>query len=116
VRPIFEPRGEPMDKATDVRLIDMEITFRNLKGARVYDANDEAVGAIVHLHGVGPNSQVVIDVGGFLGFGSKSVLVPARDLDIMRDENGVVCAATSLTKVELNEMPEHQELEEPTPT
>ncbi|AZN73299.1 PRC-barrel domain containing protein [Georhizobium profundi] len=105
-----------MDKATDVRLIDMEITRRNLKGARVYGANDEAVGTIVHLHGVGPNSQVVIDIGGFLGFGSKSVVVPARDLDIMRDENGDVFASTNLTEVELKEMPEHQEPGKPSKT
>ncbi|VVT34328.1 PRC-barrel domain-containing protein [Rhizobium sp. EC-SD404] len=98
-----------MDKVTDVRLIDMEITFRNLKGAKVYGTEDEVVGTIVHLHGVGPNSQVVIDVGGFLGFGTKSVVVPARDLDIMRDESGDVFASTNLTEVELKEMPEHRE-------
>ena len=77
-----------MDHSRHVRLTDIEITDRNLKGATVYGANDEKVGTIAHMHGVGNTGRVVIDVGGFLGFGAKSVAVAASELDIMRDESG----------------------------
>jgi hypothetical protein len=50
----------------------------------------------------------VIDVGGFLGIGSKPVAVPVSQLDLMRDEDGNVHAVTGWTKDELKDMPEHQ--------
>jgi len=59
------------------------------------------------MHGVGPDSQIIIDVGGFLGIGTKSVSVNAHDLDFMRGEDGDVHAVTSWTKDQLKAMPEH---------
>jgi len=81
-----------------------ELTPDILVGATIYGAGDEKVGKVSHVHG----SEVVIDVGGFLGFGSKPVAVNASQLDFMRDEDGNVHAVTSWTKDELEEMPEHR--------
>lgn len=98
-----------MDHSKHVRLSDIEVTEHNLKGATVYGANNEKVGTVAHMHGVGRSAQVVIDVGGFLGFGAKSVAVSASELDIMRDESGTVHAVTTWTKDQLKDMPEHKD-------
>ena len=65
------------------------------------------MGSVSHLHGSGPTSRVVIDVGGFLGIGAKPVAVPVSDLEFMRDEAGDVHAVTAWTKDQLKAMPEH---------
>lgn len=92
-----------MDHSNHVRLRSDEMIPTILEGATIYGADDEKVGTVSHLHG----SQVVIDVGGFLGIGAKPVAVEASQLDFMRDEEGAVHAVTRWTKDELKEMPEH---------
>lgn len=98
-----------MDHSKHIRLSDIEITERNLKGATVFGQNDEKVGTVAHMHGVGNTGRVVIEVGGFLGFGAKSVAVAASELDIMRDESGSIHAVTNWTKDQLKDMPEHKD-------
>ncbi|MET3793232.1 PRC-barrel domain containing protein [Aquamicrobium terrae] len=92
-----------MDHSKHVRLTSSELTPEVLEGATIYGPDDETIGSVSHLHG----SQVVIDVGGFLGIGAKPVAVDARELDFMRDEDGDVHAVTTWTKDQLKEMPEH---------
>lgn len=94
-----------MDHTNHVRLASNELTPDVLDGATIYGADDEKVGKVSHLHG----SEVVIDVGGFLGIGAKPVAVPATQLDFMRDEDGDVHAVTTWTKDQLKDMPEHQD-------
>lgn len=94
-----------MDHTHHTRLSGNELTSDILDGATIYGADDEKVGTVSHLHG----SQVVIDVGGFLGIGAKPVAVPANQLDFMRDETGDVHAVTTWTKAQLKDMPEHQD-------
>jgi hypothetical protein len=53
-------------------------------------------------------SEIIVDVGGFLGIGAKPVAVPAADLEFMRDEKGDVHAVTDWTKDSLEAMPEHK--------
>ena len=48
-------------------------------------------------------------MGGFLGIGSKPVLVAVSDLDMMRDEDGVVHGVTRWTKEDLKALPEHRD-------
>lgn len=97
-----------MDHSNHPRLLPEELTETTLNGAKVYGPDDETIGSISHVHGAGETAEVVIDVGGFLGIGSKPVLVPVRDLDVMRDEAGRVHALSRWTKDELKAMPEHQ--------
>ncbi len=92
-----------MDHSRHVRLAANELNPDTLDGATIYGPGDEKIGHVSHTHG----SQVVIDVGGFLGIGAKPVAVSTQDLDFMRDENGDVHAVTSWTKDQLKEMPEH---------
>ncbi|MET3520245.1 PRC-barrel domain containing protein [Mesorhizobium abyssinicae] len=94
-----------MDHTNHVRLTNAELTPAILEGATIYGPDDEKIGSVDHMHG----SQVVIDVGGFLGIGAKPVSVPATQLDFMRNEDGDVHAVTFWTKDQLEDMPEHQD-------
>ena len=96
-----------MDHSKHVRLAPTELTTETLDGATIYGADDHKVGHVSHVHGVGPSSQIIVDVGGFLGLGAKPVAVGAGDLEFMRDEDGDVHAVTTWTKDQLEKMPEH---------
>ncbi|MDB5613670.1 MAG: photosystem reaction center subunit [Devosia sp.] len=96
-----------MDHSNHVRLSAAELTPSVLEGATIYGSNDHKVGHVSHVHGSGASSQVIVDVGGFLGLGAKPVAVPAADLQFMRDEDGDIHALTTWTKDQLEKMPEH---------
>jgi ribosomal 30S subunit maturation factor RimM len=98
-----------MDHSTHVRLASDEFTSEVLEGATIYGPGDETIGTVSHVHGLGTDTIVVVDVGGFLGIGAKPVAVKVADLDFMRDENGEVHAVTSWTKDQLKAMPEHHD-------
>ena len=97
-----------MDHSNHVRLNVDELTPDMLEGATIYGADEEKVGTVSHVHGIGIASQIIVDVGGFLGIGAKPVSVPASQLSFMRDEEGDVHALTGWTKDELKDMPEHK--------
>ena len=96
-----------MDHNQHIRLATTELTPDVLDGATIYGPGGEMIGSVSHLHGTGPTSQVVIDVGGFLGIGAKPVAVAIDQLEFMRDEDGDVHAVTNWTKDQLKDMPEH---------
>lgn len=97
-----------MDHSEHPRLLPDEMTDAVLTGATIYGPGDETVGTVSHVHGSGSSAQVVIDVGGFLGIGSKPVLVSVSDLDMMRDHDGVVHGVTRWNKEDLKALPEHR--------
>ena len=97
-----------MDHSNHVRLSTAELTPSVLEGATIYGADDHKVGTVSHVHGSGISSEIVVDVGGFLGIGAKPVAVPVNQLAFMRDEDGDVHAVTGWTKDELKDMPEHK--------
>ncbi len=94
-----------MDHTNHVRLRSDELVPDVLEGATIYGPGDEKIGSVDHVHG----SQVIVDVGGFLGIGAKPVAVPTTQLDFMRDDDGDVHAVTSWTKDQLKDMPEHED-------
>jgi len=96
-----------MDHSQHIRLNSNELIPSVLEGATIYGPGDEKIGSVSHIHGTGASSQVVIDVGGFLGIGAKPVAVPVTDLEFMRDEDDDVHAVTTWTKDQLKAMPEH---------
>ena len=67
-----------------------EMTAEDLTGARVYGAKDEDVGEISELLMTddGKIDRAVIDVGGFLGIGERSVAVTFDELQIIRTDDG----------------------------
>lgn len=67
-----------------------DMTTADLEGATVYGRADETIGSVSSLK-VGANGKItdaVIDVGGFLGLGAHSVLLPFSQLTILRNSNG----------------------------
>lgn len=97
-----------MDHAIHTRLTVDDLSDAVLNGAVVYGPDDEKIGYVSQTIGMGNEARVVIDVGGFLGIGSKPVAVAVRELDFMRDESNSVHAVTRWTKDELKAMPEYQ--------
>lgn len=67
-----------------------DLTAEDLTGARVYGPGDEDVGEISELLMTddGKLDRAVIDVGGFLGMGERSVAVTFDELQIVRMEDG----------------------------
>ena len=61
------------------------MTLADLEGTVVYDINDEEVGEIseIMLSSTGVADKAVIDVGGFIGIGEKSVAVPFSEIALM---------------------------------
>ena len=96
-----------MDHTLHTALDAVEINEANLTGATIYDPLDEEIGTVAHVHGIGPATKVIVDVGGFLGIGSKSVALDASQLSFMRGEDGAVHATTSWTKEQVKALPEH---------
>jgi hypothetical protein len=105
--PIIAHDGEGMDHSQHRRLDESELDNRFLEGAPIYDSHNDQIGKVSHLHGTGPFAQVIVDVGGFLGLGTKPVALSMSQFDFMRDQNGTVHAVTTLTKEQLEAMPEH---------
>ncbi|WP_375600278.1 PRC-barrel domain-containing protein [Devosia sp. Naph2] len=97
-----------MDHERHPRLLEHELVAENLEGAPIYGEDNQEIGKVSHLHGSGPSAQVIVDVGGFLGFGVKHVSLNMASLDFMRDDNGHVHALTVWTKKDLEQMPEHR--------
>ncbi|SEP17462.1 PRC-barrel domain-containing protein [Salinihabitans flavidus] len=88
-----------------------QLTAEEIKGQTVFDANGSEVGEIseILLNDDGQITEVVIDVGGFLGMGAKSVAVAFADLNLMRDSteaDGRLHISTMHTEEDLDNMPE----------
>jgi hypothetical protein len=96
-----------MDHTTHTALEAAEINEANLMGAVIYGPYDEKIGSVAHVHGMGTATKVIVDVGGFLGIGTKSVALDATQLNFMRDEDGEVHAVTTWTKEQVKDLPEH---------
>ncbi len=84
-------------------------TTDELTGADVHDLAGTSIGNVNDLVLSGDTvSGALIDVGGFLGIGSKTVLVPIDALSVVRDaDQSVVRIETSLTREHLEALPEH---------
>ena len=98
-----------MDHTLHQRLEVTELTEDNLTGALIYGPDDYDIGSVSHLHGSGHGAQVVVDVGEFLGIGAKPVALSVSQLDFMRGIGGDVYAITTLTKDEVQALPEHHD-------
>lgn len=87
------------------------LTADDLTGAAVYDRFGDRVSGIsdVVLSGDGGAVEaVVIDVGGFLGFFTRSVLVGMDQLEIRSDTNNDVRVYLTVSQEELANLPVHE--------
>lgn len=84
------------------------ITSDVLIGAKVYDSTDASVGEVSQLviAADGQVTDIVVDVGGFLGIGEKPVALKLADVDILRATGGAeVRVYVSLTKDQMEALP-----------
>ena len=80
-----------------------------LIGKDVYGAGNEKVGEVKNVV-VGPNNMVnavLVDIGGFLGMGAKTVSLPLEQLKAEGDR----VVAANLTKEQAKAIPEYKEPE-----
>jgi len=106
-RPMVEREGYAEADMTAVR----EMTSEDLEGTTVYGANDENVGEIDSLvvGDEGKISEIVINVGGFLGLGEKAVAVTFDELQILQEQGGDdLRIYIDSTKENLEAQPEYQ--------
>ncbi|GAB6057993.1 PRC-barrel domain-containing protein [Desulfonatronum parangueonense] len=87
------------------------ISVNDLQNADVYDAQDENVGSIekVLVTQEGEIEKVVVDVGGFLGMGARSVALDFDEIDIHKDNDDDLRVYIDMTEEELRNKPEFQE-------
>lgn len=96
-----------MDHTQHTPLDATELNEANLVDAAIYGPHDEKIGTVAHVHGTGMGMQVIVDAGGFLGIGTRSVALPTSRLNFMRDSDGTVHAVTAMTKEQVKDLPEH---------
>lgn len=86
------------------------LTAEMLTGANVRDASDNSIAEIsdLVLTGEGQVTDVILDVGGFLGIGAKAVAIPMDRLTVAQGGNGDVAIWVNMTKEELEALPEHK--------
>ncbi|SFR39742.1 PRC-barrel domain-containing protein [Litoreibacter janthinus] len=85
-----------------------DLTTEDLTGARVYGPNDEDIGEVsmLLLTDDGKLDRAVIDVGGFLGLGERSVAVTLDELQIVRSaEEDTVRVYIDATQEALEQQP-----------
>jgi len=88
-----------------------DLTAADVESATVYGRNDETIGSVSSLK-IDTNGKIthaVVDVGGFLGMGAHSVVMPFSDLTVLRETNGSdVRVHLDTTKDRLKAMPHHE--------
>lgn len=87
-----------------------DLTTSDVESATVYGRDDETIGSVSSLK-VGTDGKItdaVIDVGGFLGMGAHSVLLPFSQLTVLRESKGSdLRVHLDTTKDKLKAMPHH---------
>ena len=87
------------------------LSTSDIEGATVYGRDDEIIESVTSLkiRLDGDITAAVIDVGGFLGMGVHSVLVPFSQLTVLRKTSGPgMWARLDTTKDKLKAMPHHE--------
>ena len=103
---------EGTDTAMADSMMDVDLgtlTAEELIGVNVYGPNDESVGEVsdVVLNDQGGVASVIVDVGGFLGMGSKPVALETTALMVKREgADGMLHAMVSMTKDDMQALPE----------
>ena len=93
----------------------MEVTDMTIQGlidGNVYTSEDEDVGEVVNalVDAEGTITDLIIDVGGFLGIGEKRVQVPLADVSLMAyQDSDDIRVYTEMTREQLEGMPEYED-------
>jgi len=103
-----EPMGLPDDESTLIFDVS-SVTAAELQDARVYGRIDGRVGEVsgLVLNDEGDVTEILVDVGGWLGMGEHTVALGFDQIELRRDgQNGTVFAYVGFTQAELEAMTE----------
>jgi hypothetical protein len=86
------------------------LTAEELQDAEVYGVDDQQIASVdtVQLGQDGQIQYFVMDVGGFLGIGSRNVAIGFDEATIVRDEGGEHRIFVEATQEQLESLPEHR--------
>lgn len=86
------------------------LTADGLAGASVYDQTDERIGEISQLllDDTGQVRSVIVDAGGFLGVGERTVALDIKNLVFLRSKTGdELRVYTGMTRGQIESLPAH---------
>ena len=86
------------------------LTAEQIIGADVHDANGEVIASVDDLV-LGPDGKaqsVAAKFGGFLGFGSNTVLLTLDEVEFMQNDSGQIALRTAVTPESLEGRPDYQ--------
>ncbi|MFD1913028.1 PRC-barrel domain-containing protein [Halodurantibacterium flavum] len=85
------------------------LTAETLTGQNIYGSDDQNISTVsdLVLDAEGAVVAVIADVGGFLGFGARSVTVPYEELQIFRSGQNDIRVYLPMTQEELEALPEY---------
>ena len=92
-------------------IANMDVTAEELTGVEVYGTDDSRVGEIGDLvvGSDGMITEVIVDVGGFLGMGEKPVALAFNSVQIMKQTDGTdMRAYVSMTEAQLKDLPKYE--------
>jgi sporulation protein YlmC with PRC-barrel domain len=100
--------GVPMDRSTLTEASLDNLTADDLDGTPIYGVNDERIGEIgeVVLSAEGKISDVIVDVGGFLGIGERHVAMKLGQIALMEDAGGSMSGYVTMTKDQVEALDE----------
>ncbi len=87
-------------------LQEAEIGPELLNGKQVFGPQNEAVGCVNDVIGAGQSATILVDLGGLLCLGGKTVALQASDMRIGREQNGAIMLEAKLAPDELDQLPE----------
>jgi hypothetical protein len=88
-----------------------ELSVDDLKAAEVFDATDERIAGVsdVLVTEDGEVTNIIVDVGGFLGIGAKSVAIAYADVEVFHgDDRSDLRIHLPMSREQLEEMPEYE--------
>ena len=104
--------GAPMmEKDGYTTAVNADVTAEQLTGVEIYGPNDEEVGEISDLVIAedGTVTDVIVDVGGFLGLGEKPVSIGYDQVQLLKEADGDdMRAYVSMTEEQLKELPKYE--------
>jgi len=96
------------DNPSNMQLVEpRKISVKDLKSANVYDTTNRNIGSVsdLILTKNGKIDAVVLDVGGFLGLGTKAVALAFDDLQYRRDDRNNFYVYSKFSKEQLEKAP-----------
>ncbi len=101
-----QPPTAPGDEVLDIGGLVPE----DLEGSTVYDRHEGVVGQVEEVVATDENTveTLVVEVGGFLGVGTRSVGIGAHQVSLRRGSDGAVRIYLDMTDEALRALPQHE--------